>query len=178
MQSALNHFIPFYFAENQSLCILVIVGLSIALQKKLPVLLNVIGILGFIYTIAASILNTSWLQLLIWLGEGAVVSWIIDRLNLLASESSYQYVVGDKIQAGMILSFGSILAMQKYIDPDLPRYTTETRRSRISQRQAEAVKRWCKNTGENVAIVEMLPFAPFIAFGVVYEIIRYIIYFT
>lgn len=98
---------------------------------------------------------------------------IISRaLFEMGSVNSYREIPGNEAGAGAILSLGSVLAMQRCTDPNIPRSTTESRRSRLSAHQLEAVRNWCRITGRTVAVVEMLPFVPFMFAALILEPLR------
>ena len=104
-----------------------------------------------------------------------VIASAIEIISSRVRANTYREISGDEVKPGMILSFTSLWAMRKCNDPELPKTTTENRRSRLTQTQAEAVKTWCRNTHSNVIIVEMMPFAPFIAGAAVIQVLRFLI---
>ncbi len=171
----LNTFAPEFFYANQMLCILSSVTLIFLLHKKAYTTGKIIGFLGLIYILAQSILCNMWLSTFVSFTVSLAVASVIEFISSRVRVNTYREISGDEIRPGMILSFASLWAMRKCLDPELPQTTTENRISRITQRQAEAVKTWCKNANSNIVIVEMMPFAQFIAAAVVIEILRFLV---
>lgn len=177
IQSAIYLVIPSFYQSNRVLCLLGIIGIAYALRhwaRRLHILVGMIGLVSFF---VEGIIALDWASAMFTLLEGIFIAWLVEELNARAASNSYRSIPGEELRAGMILSFGTIVAMNRCIDPALPRVTTENRRSRINLQQAEAVQRWCKNTGLPVTIVEMIPFAPFIAASVFLMLLRYTIFY-
>ncbi len=172
-QCALNRLFPAFFQANQALCILCIVGAAWLARRFGKYLFPILAAAGAIALIAEFGASPDWKAGAFILLRGALIAWIIEILNRRAEANSYRGIPGEALRPGMILSLGSVLAMSRCVDPVLPRATTESRRSRLSAAQAEAVRRWCKNAGRDVVIVEMIPFAPFIAASVLVTLMRY-----
>jgi len=145
------------------------------LQKWKPLIKTLTGLLCFLVYLFILLRSNSG-QTGLFLLQAFLVAVLIELLNRKMAHSNYREINGTEITAGMILSYGTILCMKKCIDPDLPRTTTEDRRSRLSQAQAEAVQRWCKNAKRTAVIVETIPFAPFIAAATLLEILKYFIF--
>ena len=162
---------PEFFYSNQILCVLSAIALICMIYNKFDKIRKIVGLIGLLFLIVCS----SWQNILMSLVNGLIAAFIIEFINNNANINKYREIVKDDVRPGMILSYSTILAMQKCIDPELPHITTENRRSRITERQAEAVRNWCKNAKSNVIIVEMMPFAPFIALSVLIQIIRFLI---
>ena len=171
----LDTFAPEFFYANQVLCILSLAALTFILQKKADKARKITGFTGLIYILVQSILSRSWLNVLMSLAVSLVIASAIEIISSRVRANTYREISGDKVKPGMILSFTSLWAMRKCNDPELPKTTTENRRSRLTQTQAEAVKTWCRNTHSNVIIVEMMPFAPFIAGAAVIQVLRFLI---
>ena len=171
----LNACIPEFFYANQILCILSSVAFICLIPKKADKIRKIIGFICLIYILIQNVLLHTWLNTCLNLIMSLVIAYTTEIITDSAGVNTYREISADDVKPGMILSFASLLAMQKCIDPELPAITTENRRSRISKRQAEAVKTWCRNARSNVVIVEMMPFAPFIAGAVIIEILRFMI---
>ena len=129
--------------------------------------------MGIVFILVWTYIHHLWMSMLFSLVLCLLISIVLDVLNSSARTNTYEVISGDEVKPGMILSYTTIMAMQNCIDPNIPRSTTENRRSRITDVQANAVKTWCKNAKSDIVIVKMIPFAPFIALSVVIEIIRY-----
>lgn len=175
MNTLINTFVSEFFYANQMLCILSSVMFVCMIQKKADALRKITGIAGLACsmiqcTFLSSLLNI-FMNMAISLITASAIEFITSRVRV----NTYREVSCDEIRPGMILSFASLWDMRKCIDPELPKMTTENRRSRLTENQSEAVKRWCRNSGRNAIIVEMMPFAPFIAGSVVIEILRFIL---
>ena len=166
----INTCAPEFFYANQVLCILSSAALILVLQRKADKARRVIGFVGLLY-----ILLGSWSAAFMTLALSLVTASAIEFISTRARANTYREISGDEVCPGMILSFVSVLAMMKSTAPDLPKTTTENRRTRLTQRQADAVKTWCRNSHSNIVIVEMMPFAPFLAGGVVIEILRFLL---
>ena len=177
VQSAIYLAIPSFFQTNRVLCILGIIGFAYALQHWSQCMRFLIGAVGLVHFIVECTIALDWISAILTLLEGIFIAWLVEELRARAETNSYRSIPGEELRPGMILSFGTILAMNRCIDPAIPKMTTENRRSRISLQQADAVQRWCRNTGLPVTIVEMIPFAPFIAASVFLALLRYIIFY-
>lgn len=126
-----------------------------------------------LFTLAYAICLNVWHSAFFNLALSAVISILLETVNRASKANTYKVITGDEVRAGMILSLPSIMAMRNCIDPNLPHATTESRRSRMTEAQAEAVRQWCRNARSNVVIVEMIPFAPFIAISTLAQMILY-----
>ena len=177
VQMVIATLLPVFFEANQVFVLLCIVGLCYILQRKWPRVLSILGIVGLVATIITSVITSEYRTLLLSLPLSIIVALLTQLLVRMADTNSYREIKGEELKPGMILSYGSVLAMQKCIDPNIPRQTTENRRSRLSASQAEAVRNWCRITNRTIMIVEMLPFAPFICIGLAIELIRHFLFY-
>lgn len=171
LQSLIQYVSYDFFADNIVLLVLCIIGFGLYLQRKSFRIYSWIGTIGFAVYLIDIILEGQWTHSVVSVVMGIIIAVIISFLNMHIHNSLYKEIYENEVHPGIILSYASILSMQNCIDPDLPHSTTENRRSRINEKQAEAVKRWCKNAKSTVTIVEMLPFVPFFAFAVVLEVL-------
>ena len=165
---------PRFFYANQVLCIMSSAALIFILQKKVDTARKIIGFIGLIYILFQSILPGSWLNVFMSLALSLVIASAIEIISNRVHANIYREISADEVRPGMILSFTSLWAMRRCSDPELPQTTTENRRSRLTQRQAEAVKTWCRNAHSKVIIVEMMPFAPFLAGAIVIQVLRFL----
>lgn len=163
-----------FLAVNRSLCTLCIIAVVYLVNKKLLVIRKIVGLIGLCAFFAITYVNALWSSMIITIIQSLVISIIVEVLNERIDKNSYRTIGGSEIKPGMILSHASIWDMQNCIDTNLPRATTETRRSRLTVTQAEAVQLWCKNAKRDVTIVEMLPFAPCIAIASLIHFIRFV----
>ena len=81
----------------------------------------------------------------------------------------YETIPTVRVKKGMILSTFSSMAMQKSRVKGLPGVSAEDLRSRLSEEEADGVRRWGKtaNGMKEVTIVKKIPFAIFIFLGYV-----------
>lgn len=94
-------------------------------------------------------------------------------IKMLISEFNYRAVRTDDVKKGMIPSaLTTILFAQSRIK-GLPQMSYEDMRSRITQEEAEAIKKWgrSKNGLDEIQIVKKVPFAIFISFGVLGHVV-------
>lgn len=101
-----------------------------------------------------------------------LVSFMI-LLRKFTSRYNYRPISTDNIQAGMILAKVTLIDMIPSKVKELPHYTDETTRYRLTTAEADAVHRWknSKYGKDQVVIVRHIPFAPFIFAGSVLFII-------
>ncbi len=85
-----------------------------------------------------------------------------------ASEYNYGVIPTKNVKAGMILSMLTIRKFQRSRVKGLPEWSDETTKSRLTEEEAQAVRRWeSSKYGEpEVITVRHIPFAGFIALGV------------
>ena len=176
-QLLLATLLPGFFEGNRVLILLCLVGFCFILQRKWPTVLTALGLIGIVITAVTTVISEDYSTLYLSLPLSVIVALLTQLLIRMADSNSYREISGDELTPGMILSFGSILAMQKCIDPNIPHHTTENRRSRLSVSQTEAVRNWCHVTNRPIIIVEMLPFAPFICMGLIVELIRHFLFY-
>lgn len=163
---------PAFAQDNYALILLAAMGLQYLIESKAPALMKLLGCAGIAASLVCCVAAGQYSTMLVSLLLSAALALVSRALYEMASVNSYREIPGDEVSAGAILSLGSVLAMQRCIDPNIPRSTTESRRSRLSARQAEAVRNWCKITGRTVAVVEMLPFVPFMLAALILEPLR------
>jgi len=177
LSTLMNSLLPAFYEANQTLVLLCIVGICYVVQRRWHNLLTLVGVVGLIAAVILTVSCREYQTLLISLPLSLFLALLTQILLRMADSNSYREISGDELKPGMILSFSSILAMQKCIDPNIPKQTTENRRSRLSIIQTEAVRKWCRITGNSITIVEMLPFAPFICLGIIIELGRHLLFY-
>ncbi len=96
-----------------------------------------------------------------------VVSFIYVILQIVISEFNYQEIQTKDVKEGMILSMGTSMAFLTSRVKGLPGVSFEDMRSRISEEEAFAIKKWGKSKGGKgkIVIVRKVPFALFISVG-------------
>lgn len=79
----------------------------------------------------------------------------------------YREIPTAEVKKGMILSLVSSLSMQRSRVHGLPGISSEDLRDRLTEEQAESVKKWgkTKNGLDKLMIIRKIPFAIFITFG-------------
>lgn len=88
-------------------------------------------------------------------------------LSSLSDKYNYKVINTSDIRAGMILSFAAVIEMEASRIKGLPTETTEDMRSRLTEEEAENIRRWGSSRygKRNVMIVKKIPFAIFISAG-------------
>ncbi|GEA31255.1 hypothetical protein [Clostridium diolis] len=94
----------------------------------------------------------------------------------LCSRYNYKKIKTDSVKAGMILSAGTFVGFFNSRVKGLPKFQSESIRSKITSEEAESVRRWAnsKYGQEYVYIVRQIPFAPFISLGAIGSILYFI----
>lgn len=109
--------------------------------------------------------------------SGSWISYIVIIIAAAArefmGEYNYRTISAACVETGMILSCASSALMQSSKIKGLPPLSTEDLRSRLTQEQADSIKRWSKESPlyEKISIVKKLPFAGFIAVGMMIYIL-------
>ena len=100
--------------------------------------------------------------------------FIIMLFRRVAEKYNYEEIKISDLKSRMIISYGSVLRFYTSRVEGLPKNTTETTDSRLTEEQVESIKRWSKTSKgtETIVIVKHMPFAPFMFVG---EIIFFIL---
>lgn len=144
-----------------NLCILLILS-SIRIVWKpsvcIPVLIISIG-----YSLVTGIWMMDQRRALYYLATAAIM-----LMQLIVNEFNYDSIPTDEVQKGMVPSRGSIMIMSMSKVKGLPTCSTEDLRSRITEDEVAAIKKWGKTKGSSgtIQIVRKMPFAIFISIGV------------
>lgn len=96
-------------------------------------------------------------------------------LRDLLSGYNYKEIPTESVSRGMVLSYATIMLFVPSRIKGLPNTTSEDMRSRITQEEVEAIKRWknSKYGKETITIVRKIPFAIFIVIGeILYFLVR------
>lgn len=90
-------------------------------------------------------------------------------MRILIATQSYQVIQTALVRPGMILSTASSMQFIASRVKGLPGISTEDLRSRLTEEQAESIKRWEHSAkGQpQITIVRKIPFAIFISLGFV-----------
>ena len=88
-------------------------------------------------------------------------------VRVVVAEGNYRLVPTDEVEPGMILSMSTCLRFVGSRVKGLPAFSTEDLRSRLSDQEAESVRRWgnTANGQDMVQVVRKVPFAVFVSLG-------------
>lgn len=98
---------------------------------------------------------------------------IVLVLRIFSEKYNYKTVPTSSVKKGMVMSYATILYFSKSRIKGLPDCTTEDIRSRITEEEAESIRRWegSKYGQKEITIVRKIPFAIFISFGTVFYVV-------
>jgi len=85
----------------------------------------------------------------------------------ISEKYNYEEIKIEDLKPRMILSFGSVLNFYSSRIKGLPKSTTETTDSRLTEEEVESIKRWSKTKKgkETIIVVRHMPFAPYMLVG-------------
>lgn len=88
-------------------------------------------------------------------------------LRYLLSGYNYKQIPTEAVEKGMVLSIPTVMMFASSRIKGLPKISFEDMRSRLSEEEADAVRRWkdSKQGKETITIVKKMPFAIFIVLG-------------
>ncbi|MCK4258824.1 MAG: prepilin peptidase [Halanaerobiales bacterium] len=88
-------------------------------------------------------------------------------LRSIASKYNYKSIKVQDLKEGMVLSFSSTILFRGSRVKGLPQYTSENTRTRLTKEEVKSIIRWSNSSKghEDLTIVRLLPFAPFIFIG-------------
>ena len=159
---------PDFYQKNAMLImfvnLMIIIGLAdIKLLKSRWLMI----ILLFLTGISLLFIQTRNVQNWIDIVKSALVVALALLLRYFASGYNYLEIKTSEVKKGMIPSFATVLLFNKSRIKNLPISTTEDMGDRITELQAEAIRRWgmSKNGKETIVIVKKVPFAIFLVFG-------------
>lgn len=152
------------FAVN--ICIaLIISGFPALMNKKAVAVVLVVG------AVLKIVLNGITVNKFVLISYLFVFLFIVLRLFI----DGYNYMTIDtsQVKKGMILSAASTMQFVRSNVKGLPKISTENLKSRLTEDEASAVRRWEKSKygAPTVQIVRKIPFAIFISAGAVFYII-------
>ena len=99
-------------------------------------------------------------------------------LRFFAERYNYKTIPTADAEKGMVLSYATVVSFAPSAVKGLPTQTTEDIRSRLSEEEADSIRRWAtsKYGQPTITIVRKIPFAIFISGGTaVYTLIRMLI---
>jgi len=93
--------------------------------------------------------------------------FIVILLKIILSEQSYQTIPTGQVHSGMILSTASSMQFLTSRVKGLPGISTEDLRCRLTEEEAESIRRWEHSAAgkPQITIVRKIPFAIFISLG-------------
>ena len=96
-----------------------------------------------------------------------IIVLIILIFRTISEKYNYEEIKIIDLKPSMILSYESVIKFYSSRVKGLPRTTTETTDSRLTETEVESIKRWSKTTKgqDTIIIVRHMPFAPFIFVG-------------
>lgn len=88
-------------------------------------------------------------------------------LKRIVSGYNYKEIPTDMVEKGMVLAYPTVVRFSSSKIKGLPQMASEDMRSRISQEEADSIRRWknSKYGAESIVIVRKIPFAIFIFIG-------------
>ena len=96
-----------------------------------------------------------------------VFMFVFAMLRIAVSKFNCKEINTSEVKKGMVLSAATVFGFRNSRVKNLPRFTTENLKSRLTQEEAEAVVRWenSKYGSPKVMIVRKIPFIIFISIG-------------
>jgi len=131
-------------------------------DKLIPLIcLSVITIICYVLTSS----GTFYIDLKIY-----VLVFVVFILRLFAEKYNYQTIPTSKVEKGMVMAYSTIVYFIPSTIKGLPKEkNTEDIRSRITEEEAESIRRWetSRYGQSDIVIVRKIPFAIFISIGAV-----------
>ena len=144
-----------------NMLVLIFIYRMIKGKKKSLIATSVFAILNFIYYVLFGLqiysLNIKML----------IIVLIILIFRTISEKYNYEEIKIIDLKPRMILSYESVIKFYSSRVKGLPKTTTETTDSRLTETEVESIKRWSKTTKgqDTIIIVRHMPFAPFIFVG-------------
>lgn len=164
---------------------------------EIPAILYTLACIAFILLVSKiAILNSKWIVILVavidfvlfiitgnmtissmWYTYVIVISLMIMRL--VSKVFNYDDIETCDVECGMILSQETSILLKNSKVKGLPGISDETLKSRLSEDEVEAVRRWGKSKYglESIKIVRKIPFAVFITIGLIAYLILGCVFF-
>lgn len=164
----LNLFPDFYLRNGMLFVVLNLILILTLANRKVFEKKSVIIVTGVLYVLliltVPSWRQADWGALL----RSYLVIILCLGLRYFVGGYNYQELPVSDVKAGMILSYVTVLQMGTSRIKNLPRQTTEDMQSRLTETEAEAVRRWGESSKgrKTVYIVRKVPFALFLVLGV------------
>ena len=169
--------IPEFYDKNVELMmilnmIIILLSYNFKLFDKLiPLVCLIVGTI-LCYLLAGN--GTFYIDFKIYL-----LVFVIFILRLFAEKYNYQTIPTSNVEKGMVMAYSTIVCFIPSTIKGLPKEkNTEDMRSRITEEEAESIRRWetSKYGQPEIVIVRKIPFAVFISIGaVIYTFARMLI---
>lgn len=146
---------------------LVILLFSVKLLKN-KYLVCIVLFFDVVLSIVFSITILSYMMLLNYL-----IACLITLLRFFIDEFNYEIIPTKNVKSGMILSLNTTILFTNSRVKGLPKLSSETLNSRLTNDEAQSVLRWEKSKygKSEIQIVRKIPFAIFISLGTVLFIV-------
>lgn len=175
----LQHIFGSFYNNNQlffafmNIFIVIFIHENPRFQKKwLVIAIGSGNAIGFIYNVLHrdTIVNSAILR-----NYGIVLLALF--LRYLVSGYNYEEIATASVKKGMVLSYGTVATFMVSRVKGLPQSTNEDMSSRITEEEAEAIRRWenSKHGKATIIIVRKIPFAIFIVLGTLLFLIMRIV---
>lgn len=161
-------FIPATF-RYRSICLLCICFCIPWIIQKLPWMKNK-AVLVIIFIIDAALLLLTKSFGTILNPTNLLIVLVSACLQILLADFMYKTIPTSEIRKGMILSLSSSLLFMNSKVQGLPGLSTEDLASRLTETEAESIRRWAATDKgkKEIIIVRKVPFAVFITLGILF----------
>ena len=166
--SILGYLLEDYYESNRIFfSVIGVLSANKLVNWKIPGKKYLTGMFLLAYVLMGALLyrGFDWEMLLL-----TIVLVVVTQISLkFADKYNYTYIHTSEVKEGMIMSYLTIQQFYGSRVKGLPHTTDETTKSRISQDEAEAIRRWEKSKygKDTIMIVRYIPFAIFILIGIV-----------
>lgn len=158
-------FVQLYYQMHPLLYLALNIALAFAVNRfKILTNLWVLIAVG-LYDTVMTVVTGKFVLILYWKLYLLVILMLCIRA--FASVYNYEAIPTQDVRAGMVLSRADSILMNNYHDEGLPGVSDETLRSRLTQEEAQSVRRWgrSKYGKPQIMIVRKVPFAAFLSLG-------------
>ena len=120
-----------------------------------------------LFDIVMMIVTHNFVIIVYWYNYVLVITFMIIRA--LVSKYNYKIIKTEEVTQGMVLSKVDTMFMHQYNIKGMPDISDETLRSRITEEEAQLIRRWgkTKHGKKEVTIVRKVPFASFMSIGLI-----------
>ena len=161
-----------YALAAANLCILMLISLIKEwIKNTIAVLLLITEIIVYFATgiLSVQTINVKYYLLIV----------LLMIFRILVNDGNYSTISSTDVKKGMILSTVTTLMMCNSKIKGLPRISKENMADRLTEEEAEAVRKWGLIKGQpiDIQIVKKIPFAIFLTLGMIIQIISWGIYY-